>query len=142
MVGLVDITLVTREVSGVTVSGVSAHDLGKILWEFPEVRKAIQGGGSFDAQTIMTIAPRAIGVIIAAGCGEGDNPKAVDKAARLPVGLQVEFLEAVVEVSFPNGVGAFLQVLRKVLDSINDEEGGALSALAPDSKSPKRSRAS
>lgn len=126
MTGLLDIALATEQVAGVTITGVSAHGVSYLLARFPEIRSLMTGREmTFTVDRIMLLAPEAIAAIIAVGCGNvPDGPegsadkqtKVEAKAATLPVGMQVEFLEAVLRLTMPGGVGPFVARLNKLAD--------------------------
>jgi hypothetical protein len=84
------------------------------------LKDAFVGGKlQFDADSIVAVAPEAIAAIIAAGCGYPGLIKAIERAAKLPVGTQAALLDAIIELTMPDGVGPFVEALTKTMDRLN-----------------------
>lgn len=126
---------VTREIpvwgSSITVQGLSGSDLrhifhnqgafiGRELKSLTEVLLLDGSPDRIDAFSILTAvldqAPPLIASLIACGCGYPDDPEAHAIATRLPLGVQIEALEAILALSFSDGSGreAFATVVRAV----------------------------
>jgi hypothetical protein len=93
----------------VTVRGISVDAIASIIARFPELKSLINGGD---------IVPRliegcgaAVGPIIAAGCGHIADEKYEQHAAKLLPEHQMKFLKAIFGLTFPNGIGSFVQEL-------------------------------
>jgi hypothetical protein len=127
--GLLDVAFVTEEVAGVRIAGVSALGISYLLARFPEFRMMLTGR-EVKVDQLMTLAPDAIAAVIACGCGvvptgkEGDEKRQHDaeaKAASIPIGVQADFLEAILRVTMPQGVGPFVARLERL--AAEAEEG-------------------
>jgi hypothetical protein len=93
----------------ITVRGVSVDAIASIIARFPELKALINGGD---------IVPRliqgcgaAVGPIIAAGCGHLADEAYEQHAARLLPQHQLKFLRAILGLTFPNGIGSFVEEL-------------------------------
>jgi hypothetical protein len=131
MPSLVDITPLTETVAGVPVKGISGRGLGTILARFPVVRKLLSER-RFDAEELIAVAPDAVAEIIAAGIGKPGDAEQITAADAMPVGLQVEFLAAIVKVSFPNGLSAAVGALTSLMSSLpgaNEDQAVGAPAL-------------
>lgn len=137
--GLLDIALSTEEVAGVLVTGVSAKGVAYLLSLFPDLRR-VMTGQTVTADMLIAIAPDAVSAIIATGCGYVPidtveslerQKEAEAKAANMPLGLQVDFLDAIIRVTMPGGVGPFVAKLEK-LQAFGAEGFGK----GPDTNSP------
>lgn len=118
------------EVTGVSVKGVVA-----LFRRFPEIRTIMSGRGSeLNGQDVIDKLPDSVPAIIAAGCGQIDNPAAEDIVSRLPLSEQVELLEAVLKLTFKDGIGPFAAKLA-ALGLLADR-----STKARDTSSPRPSR--
>jgi hypothetical protein len=113
MPGLLDIAVQTAEVQGVTVYGGSARGIAYLFGRFPEIRM------------LMSEMQVSVDRIIAAE----------EKAASLPVGVQVEFLEPILRITMPGGVGPFVASLEKLSAYASDAFGPEVGTkLAPPSQ--------
>ena len=114
MTGLLDIApaVETVEVRGTSVDvyGVSAKGVAHLLGRFPELR-ALMSGVEVETDKLMAMAGDAIAPMIAAGCGEPGNKKAENAAAKLAVGDQADLLSAILELTFPKGIGPLVEKL-------------------------------
>jgi hypothetical protein len=137
MVGLLDIapSLKTINIGGVDVivCGVSAKGIAYLLEKFPEF-KAMFGGGDIDPKKMMRSAPELVAAIIAAGTGTPGNHKAEEKAASLPLEMQFDLMEAILEVTMPSGAGPFVKRLTGLISSVAQAEKAA-SPVSPPSRS-------
>lgn len=136
MPGLLDISpsVATVAVNGVDVSvtGVSAKGIATLLGRFPAIREMFAGRvADLSAEKIFELVPDAIAAIIAAGTGYPGNPEAEAKAESLPVGVQADIIQAIIDVTMPKGVGPFMEQIAAVVGVVN---GGPISI--PDGKSP------
>lgn len=133
MVSLIDLAPSTRSVSvggvDVAVSGVSAKGIATLLENFPNLQGLMTGQGSnLDAASIMKIAPDAIAAVIAAGCGFPGDKAAEKKAESLGVGEQLLLLEAIVDVTMPQGFGPFVESLTGAMDRLGIDARGKVPA--------------
>lgn len=108
MPGLLDIAPKHETVEGVKVTGLTAAGLVSLLGRFPELRK-YASGIPVSSDELVTLAPAAIAAIIAAGVGFPGDEEQEGAAAALPLQAQADFLEAILRVSMPGGVGPFVE---------------------------------
>lgn len=130
MAGLLDIAPISTKLHGVTVTGVSVKGVAYILDRFPQARMAMTGRElNLTVADIMVLAPQAIASIIAVGCGivpdgtpEGEARQLEHEAAasELVVGIQMEFIDAILKATLPGGVGPFV----KTLEQLGELAGG------------------
>lgn len=139
MVSLLDIadTKKTVPIRGkeIPVNGISAEGIAHLLAAFPDLRK-LMGGKSEEVtpDALMQFAPRAVAVAIASGTGLSGSKEGEAAAAKLSIGEQVELLAAIIDMTFPQGFGPFVERL----DSLGVVSARAVpeSGKAPDIKSP------
>jgi len=123
-VGLMNIANTSEDVFGVTVRGVNARGISYLLARFPELRMLMSGrGADITAERLVVVVPDAIAAIIAVATGvvpkggEGDEARQKeheDRAAELPLGMQIAFLEPIIRLTMPQGVGPFVATLEKL----------------------------
>lgn len=133
MASLLDIADSGETVHGVPVKGVSARGIAYLLARFPEMRLLMAGReAAIDVNRLMALAPEAVAAVIAVGCGyvpdgSEDGPErqkeAEDKAGRLNVAMQADFVAAIIRATLPGGVGPFV----KTLESLSAVAGDAFS---------------
>ena len=119
---------VTVRGTPVLVTGVSAHGFAVLLQRFPVLREAL-AGREVAAERLMEIGPEAVAAIIAAGTGSPGNAQAEAVAASLPVGDQIDLIEATLRMTLPRGVGPLVERVAALASVV-----GAASPKAPDSK--------
>lgn len=127
MPGLLDIAPATQYVAGVAVTGLSLRGLAQLIAEFPAF-KAMLMERSVDITRIIGEMPDATAALIAAGIGFQGDPKQIEAAEILPFGLQVEFVAAIYEATFPNGLGVVTGHLQNLVAALPD--------AAPDPTAP------
>jgi len=144
MPGLVDIAPLHEVVdirgTPVTVTGVPADGIARLLMRFPELRKALAGGNlEIDAQQLIDMGGEIVSAVIAAGTENEAPQEEVEEAIRKNTALeeQVKLLAAVIRVTLPNGVGPFVESLED-LSGVVEAAGGGASPKAPGTKSRKR----
>lgn len=113
MAGLLSIAPLTETVHGVTVTGVSLAGVAHLLAKFPELRM-LMAGKEVDANDLITLAPQAVAEIIAAGVGFPGDGEQVEHAQTLSLELQADFLEAILRLTMPKGVGPFVEKITKL----------------------------
>ena len=150
MLSLLDLGPMTEEVTirgqKITVHAITPECFFVLFQSFPELRKmaAVQDPG---ASAIMQIAPGAVNLIIAMSTVDRDQFQTVKDymevvrgelpaAARLGIQHKLAVIGACVRVTFPEGLGPFLQDLNALTGSIKEVRGQTDSA----SDSPRRSR--
>lgn len=114
---LLDLVNVGRKVkvgdNEVDVYGVSAEGFVALLVRFPAIMKMMSGSSeTMDAQAMMALAPSAVAAFIAAACGNPDNKDAELVASRLPIQSQLDLVETALKLTFPSGVGPFVEKLQ------------------------------
>lgn len=131
MVSLVDLgpasKVITLRGQDVTIRGVTAHDIFGLLNDYPELRYVLAGKKT-EADVVAALIegiPGSIGRIIAAACGEGDNPAAIGAAQALAIGEKMMVLEAAIELTFPQGVSSFVASLAKLASQAGAPGWGA-----------------
>jgi hypothetical protein len=123
MVSLVDIGPQTKEVElrpgvSVTVRGVTAMGVFSLLQEFPELKLVLTGKvleGDI-VTSLFNAVPQAIASIIAMGCGKDGDPEYIAAAHQLRVGEQALLMQAIAEITFPQGVRSFIDGLVGLAD--------------------------
>lgn len=143
MPGLLDIasTPARVEVRGVMVDvfGVSAEGIAYLLSNFPEIKALFMGKEvSFDADTLVTKAPKALAAIIAAGTGNVGNAEAEAIAASLGVDEQAELLAKIIELTFPRGIGPFAEAVNRLAATASGSSVGTTKEAASTSRSPSK----
>lgn len=146
MVGLVDIALavvtVTAGEQKVPVTGVSVHGVANLIGRFPELRM-LMTGKSVDAGRLIELGPDVVVAIIAAGTGAPGDEPAEEAARRQPIEVQADFLEAILKVTLPGGLGPLVERLERLgvlLKVEDDKPGAAPSGKKRASKSRRRSK--
>jgi hypothetical protein len=118
----------------VTVRGISVDAIASIIARFPELKSLINGGD---------IVPRliegcgaAVGPIIAAGCGHLADEKYEQHAAKLLPEHQMKFLKAIFGLTFPNGIGSFVEELTGLIGGGAGEGAKTVKVRLKNSRSP------
>jgi hypothetical protein len=117
MVSLTDLVDIKRTVTvrgeQVEIAGITAETLGQLINSFPELRMALSGhAGELSPQHLISMGPRIVASVIAAGVGKPGDAAQEAAAAKLALGEQLAMIEAIFEVTFPTGVGPFVEKLR------------------------------
>ena len=119
MISLIDIVPQTRTVqlaSGeIALRGLGLRQIAELLVRFPTLRSLLVFDGelALDVDTLIRVAPDAIGAIVAEAAGQ---PEAADTVADgLPLDDIAECLLAVIDLTMPNGPSPFLGRLTKLL---------------------------
>lgn len=144
MVGLLDIAPSTRKVHNTDVPGLSIEGLVSVVARFPQVADLLAGmnaKAALDPKVLLGLAPQAVRAVIAAGVGFPGDEKQEAAAGRLPIEMQADFLEAIIEATLPSGLGPFLARLQALGDAADRFNGTQAPAPAVAS-SPKSQRLS
>lgn len=117
MVSLSDLVEIKHTVTvrgaQVEIVGVTAETLGQLINSFPEIRMALSGhAGELTPQDLVKMGPRIVASVIAAGVGKPGDAEQEAAAAKLALGEQLALVEAIFDVTFPAGVGPFVEKLR------------------------------
>ena len=104
------------------VRGVSVDAIASIVTRFPDLKSLASGdvGGDIVVRLIAGCGAAA-GPIIAAGFGYLGNEKCEQHAARLLPEHQLKFLRAIFGLTFPNGIGPFIQELTSLIGGASEE---------------------
>jgi hypothetical protein len=103
----------------ITVRAISFDAIASIVVRFPKLRLLIKEGFGDDfIPRLMLGCAASIGPIIAAGCGHLADEAYEQRALNLSLQHQVKFLKAILQVSFPNGLGSFAEELTGLFSSI------------------------
>lgn len=120
MVGLLDIGEINESVTirgkEVPVIGLDADAIFNLLWRFPELRAIMASRGEITAQGLMELAPDILATIIASSIGHAGDKKQIAAARKLTVGEQFMIIDKMLEISFPQGVGPFVDRLTVLLE--------------------------
>ena len=130
-------TVAINEMQKVKVYGLSAAGIMSLLQRFPEVKKWFRGAEKMNLTALANEMPTAFAAVIAAGCGEANDPKAEQIAASLAIEQQIDILEAIGRLTFTRGFGPFtgrLTALARAAEAVNF--GRALDTKSPPPSSP------
>ena len=87
----------------IDVRRLNVDDIATLVKRFPGLVIALDGGGA------AALAGQAIAAVIAAGCGHLGNAKAEAKAGSYLIEDQFKLLNAILRITFPNGLGPAMQ---------------------------------
>jgi hypothetical protein len=106
----------------IKVRGVSIDAMAAIIGRFPELKSLVNGGMDDDfIPRLIKGCGMTIGPIIAAGCGRLNDEKYEEHAARLLPEQQLKLLKAVFGLTFPNGLGPFIEELTSLIGGAGEE---------------------
>jgi hypothetical protein len=121
MASLLDIGPLTEdvEIRGVklTVHGLSAGHLFQLFNDFPDIGKLVTSKEGDAKEIFRSLMPEMIGKIIAMVTGNPHDQQAELQAMSLVAGEQLEILQAMQRLSFPNGIGPFVEGITKLMTS-------------------------
>lgn len=134
MVSLVDIVPQTRTVpitgGELELRGLSLRQIAELLLRFPSLRNLfVEGAPELDVETLLLMAPDAIGAIIAEAAGQPDAVDAITDGA-LTLDEVTDCLIAVRDLTMPHGAVPLLNRLAVLLP------GAGLSGRAQGMNSP------
>lgn len=105
----------------IKVRGVSVDAIASIVARFPELKVLVSGGfGDNIVPRLIAGCGAAVGPIIAAGCGHLADETYEQHAAKLLPEHQVKFLRAIFELTFPNGIGSFVEELTGLIGGTDE----------------------
>lgn len=140
MPSLIDVRPATETVAGVTVRAASAVVIADLLAAHPEIRK-VMTGMNVSADSLIALGPAAVAEVIAActmPISDYSDPEKrkphQEAASTLGVGVQVDFLDAIIRLSMPSGIGPFMERLEAITAGLNGR------GVAQATKSPKPSK--
>ena|SRR5436190_20698502 len=94
----------------IKVRGLHGDAIASIVSRFPELGLLLGGGGNIGPRLIERFGS-AIGPIIAAGCGHLGDEKYEQHAGTLLVEYQLKLLQAIIGLTFPNGIASFVETM-------------------------------
>jgi len=107
------------------VRGLRAPAVAAIVARFPNIVGLLLGGGGINDVSSARFIEQfggAIGPIIAAGCGHlGDERYEQHASEKLLLEDQLKLCKAIIQLTFPNGVGFFVEIMK----GLSDEEAEA-----------------
>jgi len=96
----------------IVLRGVSVNAIASIVARFPALKSIATGSSSDDFMGRMIAGcGAAIGPIIAAACGHLGEEQYEQRAAALLPEQQLKLLRAIFGLTFPNGIGSFVEEL-------------------------------
>jgi hypothetical protein len=96
------------------VRGLHGNAIASIAARFPKLA-LLPGGGDNIVPRMIEQFGEAIGPIIAAGCGCLGDEKREAVASQLLIEDQLKFLKAILGLTFPNGLGSFVEELTSLM---------------------------
>lgn len=121
MTSLLDIGPLTEEVeirgTKLEVQGLTAGHLFQLFAEFPDMRRLLDAKKGNPQDVMLSLAPDLIAKIIAIATGQPHNKETEAKAKTMGAGDQLSILAAVQRLSFPEGIGPFVDRVTKLLTS-------------------------
>lgn len=115
MSGLMELGPMTSEIEvmgqKLTLKPISTKSLITLFDTFPVLIQFLEGNSIEDAVKI--VGPIAVAHVIACSTGEMDNPAAVEVAMHLGVGKTAEAIEKIIEITFEDGTGPFVERIGK-----------------------------
>lgn len=124
MTTLLDIGPLTEEVeirgAKLTVEGLSAGHLFQLFNDFPDMKKLLGNKDGDPKEVFLSLAPELIAKIIATVTGSQHDPQAEMKAMSLGAGDQLTILLAMQRLSFPSGIGPFVDGVTKLMTSASE----------------------
>lgn len=115
MSGLMELGPMTAEITvmgkPLTLHPISTGELIKLFDMFPVLIRLLEGQSIDDA--IKFIGPVAVAHVIACATGEMDDEVAIQIAMRLGVGKTAEAIEKIMEITFEDGTGPFVERIGK-----------------------------
>lgn len=152
MTSLLDIGPLTEEVSvggkSVTVYGVTPEGFFYLLHKFPLLAEMFSGGQkNIDPDSLRVVAPESIAYVLAVATtsrsfmSQKDWLAIVESTANvamnLPAHYQMAIFHAAIRLTFPDGIGPFMEAVDRLAESINRVSGQEVPVMT--SSKPSRS---
>lgn len=102
----------------IKVRGVSIPMMATLISRFPKLKDAILSG---DMLRLMEGVGSATSAIIAAGCGRLGDAEYEQSVDTLLPEHQLKLLKAIIGLTFPNGIGPFLEELAILMNGPSEE---------------------
>lgn len=110
------------EGQSVEVRGITINAMAAIITQFPELKSIMMGTSGNPVPLVVSGCVAAIGPIIAAGVGHFGEQKYVEHAAQMLPEQQLKLLQAIVRLTFPNGIGAFMSEVTALMNGAAEGE--------------------
>jgi hypothetical protein len=104
----------------IIVRGLHGDAIASIVSRFPELGLLLGGGGIDIGPRLIERLGSAIGSIIAAGCGHLGDEKYEQHAGTLLVEYQLKLLQAIIGLTFPNGIASFVKTMTAFLPGADE----------------------
>ena len=104
----------------IIVRGVSVNVIASIVARFPALKSLANGDAGDIVPRLIAGCGAAVGPIIAAGCGHPDDEQYEQRAASLLPEQQIKFLRAIFGLTFPNGIGSFVEELSGLISGASE----------------------
>lgn len=125
MTSLLDIAPSSRKVTiretDIDITGISAQGIADLVVRFSNLKELLSSEESVTVDTIVQHVPEALTAIIASGTGNTGNKDAEKIASTLSAEEQADLLFAIVEETFPNGIGNFIQKVQGLIEGVGLE---------------------
>lgn len=105
----------------IIVRGVSVDAIASIVARFPALKSLADGTGGDIVSRLIAGCGAAVGPIIAAGCGHLGKEEYEQRAAALLPEQQIKFIRAIFGLTFPNGLGSFVEELTSLIGGAGGE---------------------
>jgi hypothetical protein len=106
----------------VIVRGLHGDALASIVARFPDLAVLLVGAGADIGPRLIKQFGNAIGPIIAAGCGHLGDEKYEQHAGTLLIEHQLKLLKPIIGLTFPNGLGSFVETVTQLLPGAGEGE--------------------
>lgn len=147
MITLLDIGDLTEEVEvakiKITMRGLSAQDVLDFLIRFPALRVLFDKSTEKDKKKLtpdmlMAQAPQAIyeAIAMSTGVPKEKLKEGAEKVKNLAIGDQLKIVAKFFELTFPDGVGPFAELMRETTSKFETLKTGANGASAASSQMP------
>ena len=120
----------------IKVRGISVDAIAAIVSRFPALKSLASGDGGDIVSRLVAGCGAAVGSIIAAGCGHFGEEEYEQRAASLLPEQQIKFVRAIFGLTFPNGIGSFVEELSGLISGASE---GAKTIKIRLKKSPSQS---
>jgi hypothetical protein len=105
----------------IVVRGLHGDAIASIVSRFPELGALLGSGDNIGPRLIERFGS-AIGPIIAAGCGHIGDEKYEQHASTLLIEYQLKLVKAIIGLTFPNGLGSFIEAMMTLMIGAVDEQ--------------------
>jgi hypothetical protein len=118
----------------------TTEDIFYLLFTYPDLQALAQKKGTkLTANAVMEMGPEILAQIAVHGTHEKANKKALEKAKQLPGAFMAKIMAAIFRLTFPQGIGPFVEDLNEMTKSFTVTSAASLSQPIADSPSPSPS---